>query len=129
MNNSGLLQDGVFKRLRRTQANNGLRLDLNRLAGLWVAAHARLAVRFHNTADPGDHEFARPALGFLHGELEELIKEESGGLLLRAHPLGGEAHHPCLAPWPVLRSVLLFFLFFFSPPSYLSRPPSRQPPL
>src|SRR2546421_884063 len=40
-----LLQDGVFKRLRRTQANYGLRLDFNRLAGLWVAAHARLAVR------------------------------------------------------------------------------------
>src|SRR5260370_18363409 len=95
MNNSGLLQDGVFKRLRRTQANNGLRLDLNRLAGLWVAAHARLAVRFHNTADPGDHEFARPALGFLHGELEELIKEESGGFLRCVALLRPCVPHPC----------------------------------
>src|SRR5256885_14216483 len=80
-----LLQDGVFKRLRRTQANYGLRLDFNRLAGLWVAAHARLAVRLHNTADPRDHELARPALGFLHSQFEEFFKEESGGFF----PCGG----------------------------------------
>src|SRR5260370_36680960 len=76
-----LLQDGVFKRLRRTQANHGLRLDLDRLAGLWVAAHARLAVRLHDAADPRDHELARCALGFLHCELEKLFKELSGGFL------------------------------------------------
>src|SRR5256886_17263157 len=89
-----LLQDGVFKRLRRTQANYGLRLDFNRLAGLWVAAHARLAVRLHNTADPRDHELARPALGFLHSEFEELIKEESGGFFLGGAFFCPVSHNP-----------------------------------
>src|SRR2546421_9274441 len=94
-----LLQDGVFKRLRRTQANYGLRLDFNRLAGLWVAAHARLAVRLHNTADPRDHELARPALGFLHSQFEEFFKEESGGFLRCADFLGDVSHNLGFAQW------------------------------
>src|SRR5207253_5863563 len=88
-----------LKRLRRTQANHGLRLDLDRLAGLGVAAHARLAVRLYNAADPRDHEFARPALGFFHGELEQLFKELSGGFLRCADFLGDVSHNLGLAEW------------------------------
>src|ERR1700761_5379185 len=76
-----LLQNGILERFRRAQADDGLRLDLDRFTGLGVAAHARLAVRFNDAADARNHEFARATLGFFYGELEELFEEESCGLL------------------------------------------------
>ena len=55
-----LLQYGVFECLRRAQANHGLGLDLDGFARLRVAAHARLAVRFHGAADIGDDVLSTP---------------------------------------------------------------------
>src|SRR5256714_7016069 len=107
-----LLQDGVLKRLRRTQANYGFRFDFNRLAGLWVAAHARLAVRLHNTADPRDHELARPALGFLHSQFEEFFKEESGGFFRRVGTLFVAAHNHGFVQWPGVALLCAFSSLF-----------------
>src|SRR5260370_3705694 len=102
--------------MRRTRGNRGLRLDFDRLAGLWVAAHARLAVRFHNAADPRDHELARPALGFPHGELEKLVKEENGGVFWCVDVLWGGCANPCLSQWLFSPLPTLFSrLFFLSP--------------
>src|ERR1700761_5979477 len=76
-----LLQNGILERFRRAQADDGLRLDLDRFTGLGVAAHASLAVRLDDAAESRNDELARAALGFFHGELEELFEEESCGLL------------------------------------------------
>lgn len=76
-----LLQNGILERFRRAQADDGLRLDLDRFTGLGVAAHASLAVRLDDAAESRNHEFARATLGFFYGELEELFEEESCGLL------------------------------------------------
>src|ERR1700687_3052491 len=89
----------IFECFRRTQPHNDLGLDFDGLAGLRITAHARLAVRLHHAADAGDHELARPALGFLHGELEKLIKEESGSFLGCANLLGDMSHDFRFAQW------------------------------
>src|SRR2546427_1668764 len=94
-----LFQYGVLERLRRTQAHDGLRLDLDRFAGLRIAPHARLAVRFHDAADARDYELARSALGFFHCELEKLFKELSGGFLRCGELLGDMPNDFRLAQW------------------------------
>src|SRR5580693_1446048 len=76
-----LLQDGVFERLCRAQANNRLGLDLDGFTRLRVTAHARLAVRFHGAADVRNYELARTTLAFLHRELKKLFKKERRGFL------------------------------------------------
>src|SRR5260370_9269523 len=76
-----LLEDRVLERFRRAQTNHGLRLDFDRLARLRVAAHARLAVRFHGAADVRNYELTRWALAFSYRELEEFFKKESCGFL------------------------------------------------
>src|ERR1700720_3307647 len=48
----------------------------------------RLAVRLHDAADSRDYEFTRSTLGFLHRELEELVKKGCRGFLRRAEFLG-----------------------------------------
>src|SRR3981189_1253824 len=68
-----LLQDGVFKRLCRAQANHRLGLDLDSLAGLRIAAHASLAARFGRAGQIGNHEFSGATLALFHRELEELF--------------------------------------------------------
>src|ERR1700722_1737393 len=83
-----LLQDRILERLGRAQADHGLRLDFDRLTCLRIATHARLAVRLDDAADSRNHEFARATLGFLHRELEKLVKEERCGFLRRAGFLG-----------------------------------------
>src|SRR5579862_6102903 len=60
-----LLQYGILESLRRTQTHNSLGLNLDRFAGGGVAAHARLAVRFHGASDSGDYELAG-TLSFLY---------------------------------------------------------------
>jgi hypothetical protein len=79
-----LLQNGILERFRRAQADDGLRLDLDRFTGLGVAAHAGFAMRLDDAAESRNHEFTRAALGFFHGELEELFEEESCGFLGKA---------------------------------------------
>src|SRR6266436_579757 len=66
-----LLQNGVFERLRRAQTHDRLGLDFNGLAGLRVAAHTCLAVRFHGAAEVRDHKFSRRALALFYRELKE----------------------------------------------------------
>src|ERR1700676_3861294 len=75
-----LLQNGVFKRLGRTQTNNRLGLDLNLLAGLRITAKARLAVCLYHAADIGDDEFSGGAFCFFNGKFEQLFKELYCGL-------------------------------------------------
>src|SRR3984885_7559490 len=76
-----LLQNGILERFRRAQADDGLRLDLDRFTGLGVTAHASLAVRLDDAAESRNHEFARTTLGFFHRELEELFEKCGCGFL------------------------------------------------
>src|ERR1700720_3011286 len=75
-----LLQNGVLKRLGRTQTNNRLGLDFNLLAGLGIAAKARLAMCLYYAADIGDDEFSGGTLCFFNCKFEQLFKEEHCGL-------------------------------------------------
>ncbi len=74
--NSALLEDGVFKRFRGAQTNNGLRLDLDLFAGLGIAAQTSFAVSLYHAADVRDYKFSGGALCFLHCEFEKFFKEE-----------------------------------------------------
>jgi hypothetical protein len=76
-----LLENGILERFRWAQTDDGLRLDLDRFTGLRIAAHASLAMRLDDAAESRNDEFTRAALGFFHGELEKLFKEESCGFL------------------------------------------------
>src|SRR5438128_6439804 len=84
----GLLQNGVFERLGWAQADYRLRLDLDLFTGLGVAPHAGLAMRLYDAADARNHKLACGALGFLHRELEEFGKKESGGFFRCADLFG-----------------------------------------
>src|SRR5258708_5033945 len=66
---------------------NDLCLDLDRLARLRVAAHARLALCFYQAAQSGDHEYT-VLLGLLHCRLCQQI-EESAYLLVGQFELFG----------------------------------------
>jgi hypothetical protein len=68
--NRELLQNGVFKRLGRTQTNNRLGLDLNLLAGLGITAKARLAMCLYYAADIGDDKFSGGTLCFFNCKFE-----------------------------------------------------------
>jgi hypothetical protein len=94
-----LLEDGVFQHLGRPQTDDGLGLDLDRFAGLGIAAHARFAMCLYNAADAWDDELARAALGFFHRELVQLVEESHNGLLGRAHFFCDVGHDLGLAQW------------------------------
>src|SRR6201994_3089177 len=51
-------RDRVLRRLRHAELHHGLCLDLDRLARLRIAAHARLALCLHQSAQSRDHEYA-----------------------------------------------------------------------
>src|SRR3984957_16180719 len=68
--NRDLLQDGVLKRLGRTQTNNRLGLDLNLLAGMGIAAKTRLAMRLYYATDVGNDKFSGGTLCFFHCKFE-----------------------------------------------------------
>src|SRR3989442_13672443 len=109
-----LLQNGVFERLGWAQADYRLRLDLDLFTGLGVAPHAGLAMRLYDAADARNHKLACGALGFLHRELEEFVKKESGGFFWGAGPLGPVGCALSLAPGA--GHLVLFFalnVFFF----------------
>src|SRR5215467_8047918 len=86
---SKLLQNRILENLRRAQANDSLGLDLDGLAGLRIAAHARLTMCLHHASDAGNDELACRTLGFLHRELVQLF-EEGRRLLLGCAELLGE---------------------------------------
>src|SRR5713226_6269088 len=94
-----LLQYSVFERLGWAQADHRLRLDLDLFTGLGVAPHAGLAMRLYDAADARNHKLACGALGFLHRELEELVKKESCGFLRCADLLGHVGYDLRLAQW------------------------------
>src|ERR1039458_3018642 len=71
--------DGVLGDLGDAELDHGLGLDLDRLAGLRVAAHARLAFRLHQFADAGNGELA-VLLGLFDGHFSEQF--QAGGCLL-----------------------------------------------
>src|ERR1700675_2283117 len=94
-----LLQNGVFERLRSAQTHDRLGLDFDGLAGLRVAAHACLAVRFHGAAEVRDHKFSRSALALFHRKLKELFKKERCGFLGSGALLREMRHDFRLAHW------------------------------
>src|SRR2546425_12837259 len=79
-------------RLSWAQPHDGLGLDLDRLASLRVAAHARLAMRLHRSPEIGDDELARATLQLLHRQLEQFVEERRCGLLRRAQLAGDICH-------------------------------------
>src|SRR5260370_16327836 len=113
-----ILQNGVFERLGWAQADYRLRLDLDLFTGLGVAPHAGLAMRLYDAADARNHKLACGALGFLHRELEELVKKQSGGFFRCADPLRPVWYDLPLAPWLCHLFCLFspnFFLLFLFP--------------
>src|SRR2546422_973936 len=88
-----------LKRLSWAQPHDGLGLDLDRLASLRVAAHARLAMRLHRSPEIGDDELARATLQLLHRQLEQFVEERRCGLLRRAQLAGDICHDLGLAHW------------------------------
>src|SRR5262245_23231008 len=86
-------EDRVLEVLARTNPHDPLRRDLDRLAGLRVAAHARLPVRQDHLADSRNDERATP-LGLLDRQSLDLLHDGSD-LLLRQAGLAGQVTHRC----------------------------------
>src|SRR6185503_15741865 len=83
--------DGVLGGLGHAELDDGLRLDLDSLAGLRVTAHAGFALGLHQAADTRDYEYA-VLLRFLDGSLGQQIKEGCRLLVGDFELLG---HLPC----------------------------------
>jgi hypothetical protein len=92
-----LAQDGVFERLRGSQSHHCLCFDLDRLAGLWIPAHARLAMRLHRAPEVRYYEFSCAALALFHRELEELFKKAINCLSRRFQLIRQKTHDLRLA--------------------------------
>src|ERR1051325_6936353 len=73
--------DGFVEFLRGAERHLLARLDLDRLAGRGVAAHARSALANLQDAEPADAD-AVALLEILHNELDH-VAEDRFGLLLR----------------------------------------------
>ena len=103
-----LAQYGVLERFRGPQSHHCLRFDLDRLAGLRIAAHARLAMRLHRAPEVRNYEFSCAALALFHRQLEELFK--------KCYSLffSGVSHFS--ARWPTILDLLIGFAIsiFFS---------------
>src|SRR5437867_9154304 len=65
---------GVLQSLRETELADALRRNLDRLAGLWITAHPRLAIREDQLPEPRQQEHAA-LLGFLGREVERLVED------------------------------------------------------
>src|ERR1700719_812383 len=113
-------QNRVFEGLRGPQTYYRLRLDLDGLAGLGVAAHARFTMGFDCTSEVWNDEFARAALAFLHRQFEELFKKCTHRLFRRLALLRQMAHYLRLAHW-------LCHLVLFPPLAFVSFEPSWRP--
>src|SRR5580704_1012506 len=92
-------QNCVFEGLCGPQTYYRLRLDLDGLAGLGVAAHARFTMGFDCTSEVRNDEFARAALAFLYRQFEELFKKCTHRLFRRLALLRQMAHYLRLAHW------------------------------
>jgi hypothetical protein len=90
-------QHGILEGLGRSQTHNGPRLDLDGLAGLWIAAHARLAMSLDRASQVGDHEFPGAASAFLHSQLEEFVKKLRRAFFGGAALVGDITHNLGLA--------------------------------
>src|SRR3989338_10846846 len=75
-----LAKHRVLEALGETELAHALGRDLDGLAGLWVAADPRLAVREHELAEAGQHEL--PALLRLLARERERLVEHALDLLL-----------------------------------------------
>ena len=87
--------DHVLGGLGHAELDHRLGLDLDGLAGLGVAAHARLAIRLDQAADAGDYEYA-VLLGFLDGGLRQQLQARGGLLVGDLQLLGHMPHQGCL---------------------------------
>src|SRR5881397_3252809 len=65
---------GVLQALRETELADALRRNLDRLAGLWITSHPRLAIREDQLPEPRQQEHAA-LLGFLGREVERLVED------------------------------------------------------
>src|SRR5271157_4562056 len=72
--------DRVLRGLGHAELNHGLGRNLDCFAGLRIAAHARLAVRLHQTAHTRQYEYAG-LLGLFDCNLRERLNESRGLLV------------------------------------------------
>src|SRR5260370_21973231 len=79
--------DGLFEVLRRAERDFPARLDLDRLAGRGVAAHARGPVAHREDAEPPDSD-PRPLLEILHKEPDKIAEHRLCLLLCDLVALG-----------------------------------------
>ena len=76
-----LLENGILERFRWAQADDGLRLDLDRFAGLRVAAHASLAVRLDDAAESRNDELPALPLASFTASLKSSSKKRAAVFL------------------------------------------------
>jgi hypothetical protein len=129
MREKELLQNGILQDLGRTQTDNGLGLDLDRFAGLGIAAHAGFAMSLYDAADTRDNKLPRSALGFLDGQLVELIKESDDCLLRGAGFLGEMRNDFGFAQWLSCHFFCLSSLFFYPPRDNRGQPRAGKTPI
>src|SRR5208282_73675 len=72
--------DRILGSLGDAEFHHGLRLDLDRFAGLRIPSNAGFAMRFHQTAEARHNEHA-VLLGFFHGDISELLQEQRRSLV------------------------------------------------
>src|SRR5215467_11959146 len=72
--------DRVLRGFGDAELHDGLRLDLDRFAGLRVASGASLAVRLYQAAQAG-HDKKAILLGFFDCGVREMLKERRRGLV------------------------------------------------
>src|SRR5581483_7849031 len=72
--------DGVLGGLGDAEFHHRLRLDLDRFAGLRIAANASLAVRLHQASQAGHHEDA-VLFGFFNSGIRETLQERRRGFI------------------------------------------------
>src|SRR6185437_14178261 len=87
--------DCVLCGLGHSELHDGLCLNLNRLAGLRIAAHAGFALGFHQASESGDHEYA-VLLGLFNGGISEVLKECCRLFVVDFEFLGHVADESCL---------------------------------
>jgi len=79
--------DRILGGLGYAELYHGLSLNLDGLASLRIASDARLAVRLHQPAQAGNHEYA-VLLGFFDGGISQLFQEQRCGFIVELGLLG-----------------------------------------
>src|SRR5579863_4146209 len=80
-------RDRVFRGFGDAELHDRLGLDLDRFAGLGIAAHAGFAVRLHQAAETGNDEDA-VLLGFFDSGVREMLQERRRGFVGELSLLG-----------------------------------------